>query len=273
MKIKSLLTLLALAFIFVSCSDTLLKRRNIICLVDFSGTITEKTLHNYASVLSKDVLLNIDKYDKFTIMPIDEAAKTEPVFLAHVDLINENFEDSNDGLSKKEILERQRVNEYLKSISDSTYNNIRTQKELRLKYTKYTDIINVLELISTKMEHSEEVASVEQFWNLLVGTKAFQTENILVICSDMLHETKDIAFNDEKVTRTELEDLLLDLKNTRRIPDLTGLSVFVNGRTGLNNETIDKVQFFWNEYFKLTGANLISYEYDSHYSIVDFIRK
>lgn len=270
--IKFTLILLTFSFLLFSCTNTVEKRRNIICLIDYSGTITEKTLNTYAKIMSKDILLNIGKYDKFTILPIDEGAKTEPVFLAHIDLSNHNFENATDGLTKKEELENDRVQEYLKKISDSTFHNVLLQKEIRKKYTKYTDLLNAIGQVSTKLEKTEKTSTGQEIWNGIEGNTTFDIENILVICSDMLQESKEFNFTSKKLTNEKLKQILLELKNSNRIPNLNNTVVFINGRTGKNNEIIDRVEYFWKGYFKETGAILKSYEFDSHYSIIEHLK-
>lgn len=270
-KYKFNFVLLILNFVFFSCTNTVAKRRNIICLVDYSGTITEITMNNYAKIMSKDILLNMGKYDKFIILPIDEGAKTEPVFLAHIDLGNHNFENTSDGLTKKEELEEMRISVYLENLSDSTYNNILGQKEIRKKYTKYTDVLSAIGQVSTKLESTEIITTSQEIWNGIEGNTTFEIENIIVICSDMLHESKEFNFTDKNLTIDKLKQILVELKNSNRIPNLNNTIVFINGRTGKNNKVIDNVEYFWREYFKETGAILKSYEFDSHYSIIEHL--
>lgn len=264
------LLLIAIALTLPSCNDTVEKRRNIICLIDFSGTIKPETLDNYARLISQDLLINMGKHDKLIVLPIDEGAKTNPVYLTYLDLSEQNFENSNDGLTHKSELERKRIHAFLQTKSDSLYHHLIEQKDVRKKFTNYTDIINAIGQISTKLETNKALSSGEEIWNGIVGETTLDIENILVICSDMIHESKEINFT--RAPKTELTDYLTELKNTNRIPDLSRITVFVNGRTGVNNEVVENIEVFWKDYFHEANSTLQSYEFDSHNAIIEYLK-
>lgn len=268
-KLNKLIVIILLTTLF-GCAGTVEKRRNIICLIDFSGTINQKTLDTYTRILSKDVLLNLGKYDKLAILPIDEGAKTNPVYLGYFDLSSENFENSNDGLTHKEELEKKRVKEFLINKSDSLKTHLIEQKESRKMFTNYTDIVNAIGQVYTKLEKNEEISDGQEVWNGIVGETTFDVENILIICSDMIHESKEINFRNSNSDR--LKFFLTELKNSNRIVDLSNVAVFINGRTGSNNKTVENVEQFWKSYFREANANLKSYEFDSHNSIINYLK-
>ena len=267
---RNILLILISVFILTSCTDTVEKRRNIICLIDYSGTIKEETLNSYAKIISEDLLFNLGKYDKLIVLPIDEGAKTNPVYLSYIDLSQENFENNNDGLTHKTELEDKRIKEFLKEKSDSLRTHLIEQKDVRKKFTNYTDIISAISQVSTKLEYNKEISGGEEVWNGVVGETTFDIENILVICSDMIHESKEINFR--KASNENLNNYFTELKNTNRIPNLSNITVFVNGRTGVNNDIVENIEGFWKNYFKETNSNLSSYEFDSHNAMIEYLR-
>src|SRR6185312_1611228 len=113
------------------CSSSVEERKNIICLIDYSGSISEVTLNNYATVISKDIFENLGPHDKFSLMPIDEGAKTQPVYLAYYDFKSEKFYKNSDGVTHKEDSLKKRLSRFLSLKSDSISSEIKTQKEIR----------------------------------------------------------------------------------------------------------------------------------------------
>ena len=65
--------------------------------------------------------------------------------------------------------------------------------------------------------------------------------------------------------------MLGKLRAWRRIPDLRGCVVFVNGRTGTSNLQVENIRNFWAQYLKEAGAELSAYDYDSGPQIISFL--
>lgn len=270
--IRTLGTILMIVALY-SCEASAVKRKNIIGLIDYSGSIAEETLNKYATIFSKGIFLSLGQYDKFVLMPIDEGAKTQPVYLVHIDLKTTKFDKPGDSVTHRQELINKRLIDFLTSKSDSLYSEIKTQKDLRKKFTNYTDILNALEQLSTKTEKNEEKSELGKLWDSISGNTNFRTENILIICSDMIHESHEFNFNKiPTITKKELDDILKQLKNSNRIPNLEGVTVFINGRTGRDNHLIDNIKYFWENYFKEAKANLYCYEFDCHHSITEYIK-
>lgn len=271
-NIFKLLFTLSAIFLF-SCSNSVEKRKNVICLIDYSGTISKEVIDSYSSIISKDIFLNLGQHDKFIVMPIDEGAKTQPVFLAYYDFKNAKFSRHTDGVTHKQDSIKRRLLSFLSTKSDSVNNEIHRQKEVRKSFTNYTDIINALEQLSSKCEKNEIRSEWQKISDGIMGNTVYNSENILIICSDMIHESKEFNFNKQPdISKQELDEILKQLKNANRIPDLIGLTVFVNGRTGRDNDQTDNIKYFWENYFKEAKANLIAYDFDTHHSVVDYLQ-
>lgn len=272
-RISSFLKILLLILLY-GCTGQVKERKNIICLIDYSGTITKETLKTYANIISRDIFLNLGQSDKFLLMPIDEGAKTEDVLLAYYDLKNNKFDQQSDGVTHRQDSVKRRLSLFLSTKSDTIYNQIFRQKEIRNQFTDYTDIINAVEQLQSKLEKNETKSGLANMWDGIAGNTTFHSENILVICSDMIHESKEFNFNKSPtITKAEADEILKHLKNANRIPDLSGMIVFVNGRTGRNNNQIDNLKYFWESYFKEAKATLSGYDFDTHHLIVDHLNK
>ena len=128
--LKALIIVFSISSI-VGCSNPIEERKNIICLIDYSGSISEETLNNYATIISKDVFENLGPHDKFCVMPIDEGAKTQPVYLAYYDFKSEKFYKDSDGVTHKGDSLKKRLSIFLSKKSDSIFNEIKKQKGIR----------------------------------------------------------------------------------------------------------------------------------------------
>lgn len=270
-RLSLFLQVLSILLIF-SCTGQKKERRNIICLIDYSGTISKDVLNSYATIISKDVFLTLGASDKFVLMPIDEGAKIQDTNLAYIDLKDKKFEKQSDGVTHRLDSVKQRLFNYLSERSDTIYKTILQQKEIRRKFTNYTDIINAVEQIPTKLEKNETISPMAGIWNEVSGSTTFLTSNILVICSDMIHESLEFNFNRRPtITQADADHILQQLRNANRIPNLEGLKVFINGRTGRNNNQIDNIKYFWENYFKAAKAEIKGYDYDIHNLITEYL--
>lgn len=263
---------LSIIFLY-GCTGQVKQRRNIVCLIDYSGTVSNETLSSYANVISNDVFQTLGESDKFLLMPIDEGAKTEAVLLSYYDLKEQSFSLQTDGVTHKQDSVQHRLSFFLTSKSDSINNQIIAQKNIRKKYTNYTDIINAIEQLPNKLDKNETISNWAKIWNELAGKTTYDVENIVIICSDMIHESKEFNFNQHPTyTKEEFDQIIDQLKSANRLPSLDGVTVFVHGRTGRNNLQTDNIEYFWKRYFNEAKANLKSYDYDTHYAILDYLK-
>jgi hypothetical protein len=68
-----------IVFLVGGCDTGIHQRMNCVCLIDYSGSLSEETLHRYIEIISTDVVRRLGEKDRLTILPIDEGAKTEAV--------------------------------------------------------------------------------------------------------------------------------------------------------------------------------------------------
>jgi hypothetical protein len=86
----------------------------------------------------------------------------------------------------------------------------------------------------------------------------------LVICSDMMSTAAPLEFYRTNLTKDRIASLIQELQAAGRIPDWSGVTVYVVGAGSTSGSSIDAdqvrgVQAFFTAYFRAAGANLVSY--------------
>ncbi len=243
------------------CDNEKLERLNIICLIDYSGTLSNDVVQNYAKIISHDIYGNLKYRDKITIIPIDEGAKTNATKIFTDDLTTQKeFSKQSDGLTHKQDSIKSRVLKYIEPKMDSLYDTIMIQKELRRKFTNETDIISAIQQASLLLEKNSDI-------------NKYNSINVLIFFSDMLNESDEFNLRTLNAKNdTQLDDILVKQASENHIPDLKNCIVFVNGRTGASNKVVDNTQYFWTQYFKKSNAGLKAYDYDCSAAITQFIQ-
>ena len=270
---RKIFLLLSFVGIFIcGCQPNIVQRKNVICLIDYSGTIKPETLNIYAKTITDDVFGNLLQSDKMVLIPIDEGSKIKAVQLLYYDLNQQGFDKNVSSVSQRNQEIKQRLDDYKKENKDSTYNTVIEQKEKRKEFTNLTDILGAMEQVSSNMEHLETHSTLEQFWHSISGSSEMKSENVILIFSDMIHESSDLNFVHTKLDEKTIDKIITDLKSKNRIPDLTGTKVFVCGRTGKNNAMVDSIHAFWKKYFEESHADLKAYDFDSSKVISDYLR-
>lgn len=258
----SLIILLCTTIIF-SCDDAKkASRLNVICLIDYSGSLKEDVLVNYAKIISNDVYGNLKSKDKIVLLPIDEGAKIEAVKLFYDDLsTHKEFSKQSDGLSHKQDSLKARVLRYVKTNMNTLNKLVIEQKEIRKKYTNKTDIVSAIEQASLLLEKNTDISK-------------YNTTNVIIFFSDMLHESD--KFNLRKINTSNkkvFDDLIVQLQSENNIPNLKNCIIYVNGRTGANNKVVENTQYFWEQYFKNSNADLKAYDFDCSNNIIQCLQQ
>jgi hypothetical protein len=248
----------ALLVLIAGCESGVHQRLNCICLIDYSGSLSEETLNRYVDIISAEVFPQLGEKDRLIVLPIDEGAKMEAVKLVFEDLAKKEFTFHTDGYAHARDSLLMRLRNYSKQEGLEIAAKLRREKVLREKYTYNTDIFAAL-------DHNTESDS---FWKnverFVQGKKRTVSTNLILLFSDMIQESKGLSFaGPEGCTPDQAHVILDSLRVSNHIPDLHGCTVFVNGRTGKTNQQVDNIQSFWTQYFKATGADLASYEYDA----------
>jgi hypothetical protein len=253
-----------IVFLVGGCDTGIHKRLNCICLIDYSGSLSEETLHRYIEIISTDVVRRLGEKDRLTVLPIDEGAKTEAVKLVYEDLTNKRFSFNTDGYAHAADSLAMRLRKFADKTGPEIASKLLREKVAREKYTTFTDIFSALEQTTTLLEHNQP----DNFWNgierFITGKKRIMSTNVIVLFSDMIQESSETSFAGlEGCTPDEARFAIDKLRAFNRIPDLHGCTIFVNGRTGISNLQVDNIKNFWTQYFKETGAELVAYDYDA----------
>jgi hypothetical protein len=260
------------ALLLGGCDTGAHQRLNCICLIDYSGSLSEETLHRYVEIISSDVLQRLGERDRLVVLPIDEGAKTEAVKLYYDDRAEKKFTQQTDGYAHASDSLLMRLKRYAGTTGPVIATQLLREKTLRQKYTYLTDIFAALEQASALLERNEP----ESFWRgverFVTGKKRMESTNAIILFSDMIQESRETTFADSNgVSDEKARDVMDKLRAWNRIPDLHGCRVFVNGRTGKNNVQVESIKNFWTKYFKESGAELAAYDYDAGPQIASFL--
>ena len=90
-----------------------------------------------------------------------------------------------------------------------------------------------------------------------------QPKKILIILSDMLEDSDAYNFETEILSDERVSHILANEKKRGRIPDLTGVYVYVAGAAASNLDQYYSVMKFWLAYFKESGAIIQKKDYGS----------
>ncbi len=227
------------------------KRHNLIVLIDYSASNNEMVLDHYISIVNETILANMSQFDCLTVVPIDEGSKMQPVKLIYKDLADTTFKKHTDGFAHAGDSLKLRFKEFVKAYQPVISTKLKAQKIARVNYTEYTDLLGALQQTSNLIEFNSQGGKFKDVEDFVLGRVSLKSENIIVVLSDMIQDSKEYSFNSNKgVTNKQTEDCLTDLVKTSKIPDLKDCNIFVIGATGKNSTQIDNINSFWVKYFK-----------------------
>jgi len=269
---RIVLSMAVAALLLSGCDTGTHQRLSCICLIDYSGSLSEETLHRYVQIISSDVLRRIRERDRLVVLPIDEGAKTKAVKLVYDDLAEKQFSYPTDGYAHARDSLNLRLQQYADRAGPEIATQLLREKALRQKYTYFSDIFAALEQAAGLLERNEP----DTFWDglrrFVTGRKKTNSTNVILIFSDMIQESDETSFAGAEGCTPEQANAMLDkLRSWHRIPDLHGCVVFVNGRTGTSNLQVENIRNFWAQYFKEARADLSSYDYESGPQIISFL--
>jgi len=261
-----------LSFHLIGCDTGLHHRRNFVCLIDYSGSMKEEDLHRYVKVISNNILGHLEENDRLVVLPIDGASKTEAAKVFYIDMSQRVFSLPTDGYVHASDSTRKRIHEYVKTISDDFEQEIHRQKRIRRQFSNYSDIFSALQQAGVFVERPIGESSSFPFSGLFSSRKRFASENIIILFSDMRHESAEVTFATHVGCPPEdVPRILKALKRRSAIPNLSGSKVFVYGRTGRSNTQVDNIENFWTEYFREANGELLAYDYEPDNIIVSYL--
>ncbi|MBN1182382.1 MAG: hypothetical protein JXB49_08860, partial [Bacteroidales bacterium] len=209
--------IVSLLLIFSNCSTGTKSRINCICLIDYSGSLSESTIQNYAHIISNNIWLNLSEYDRLIVIPIDLASKIEPEKIVYEDLSEHKFSRDTDGFTHASDSTQKRLIKYLNGFFQEIERKIIIQRELRRRYTDKTDIISALEQASRLLERNDTESSLQIMGRVITGRRKLISENVIVLFSDMIHESEEFTFSTAKgPSDGQIEKILDELSNRNR---------------------------------------------------------
>ncbi|MFI5251135.1 MAG: hypothetical protein ACHQQQ_01780 [Bacteroidota bacterium] len=264
--------LIGFSILNIGCQTKIDRRLNCICLIDYSGSLSDETLQRYIHIISSDVLSNLNIKDRLIVLPIDEGAKTEAVKLVYEDFSEKKYSKTSDGFTHASDSTMKRFHDYLEQLKPQLMIQLDSQKVVRSKFTYFTDIMAALEQSEGLLETNEEDNFTTIFNRFITGRNKLVSENVIILFSDMIHESSEYNFNKPNgCDSKEASSIINNLVQNKRMPNLKGSKIFVDGRTGHSNRMVENIRSFWSKYFKESHADLIAYDFDIGNQIVSFL--
>ncbi len=254
---------ICLVGICLSCSTLEKERRNIIVLLDYSASSSDKILREYIRIICEDIAPTMRQYDCLTVVPIDEGSKQEPVKMVFEDFSEKGFNKKSDGFAHAQDSIRKRLDEYRLKIVPKIKTTLRAQHDERKAFISNTDILGAIQQTVNLLEINNDQESFKRISNFVIGKESYISENIIVILSDMIQDSKEYSFNNLRgISRKQAREYLEQWEKNQMLPNLQASKIFVIGTTGKGALQIDNIKDFWGKYFKKCNADLLAYGYD-----------
>ena len=209
---------------------------SIIVFVDFSGSIRGPERASYRLELEREILPALRPGDRIVIAPIHDRTLTGFRALAEATLPElPQFSGWRDN--------RLDYNRRLRA----------TEKELVDTREQLTRDVN--EAFSRPLSS----AYTDIFSSLVMAEKIFNGDSrrrVLVLMSDMIEDNPPYKFDGMSWRPETTEKLLADLVAKQRLPDLTGVCVYVSGASAPNAQLHQDIAAFWEAYFRRAHADL-----------------
>jgi hypothetical protein len=270
-KINAFLILFIFPLWF-GCESIQTRKRNIVCLIDFSNSITQSRIVEYAEGI-KIILSSMGPEDKLAVYPIDAGSITDRVTIMYEDFRHANgvsgmtFKNLNlpDSISppfKKPgednitatVRKARRLDGYLSVISPLIVRRLDSLKRVRTKYGNETDIFSAIFSVKDDFEKQKDIS-----W--LPGEK---TDNYLIIFSDLVQESSLANFNTKNgILENDYDTVLQHLKDQGLVCNLQQAKVIVydsysNSEVSNNSMAKVRIRGFWDHFFSDSTVNAYS---------------
>ena len=268
----TLLIVCSCALLLLSCDNDVRHKRNLVCLIDYSASMNDEIIQGYMHVMEDNVLANIGEHDRLVVLPVDGASKTRASKIYYLDMQEHDFARAGDGFAHARDSVVARIRQYMHTVSLEIMAEIRRQRVARKQFANYSDLFSALHQAGSYVRHDTGSPSQTYTSSFLRSNTTFVAENVVIIFSDMKHESAEFTFaTGHGCPPDRVEPILDALQKRNGIPDLSGCTVFVYGRTGKSNEEVENIQHFWEEYFREAHAFLAAYDYETDNVISAFM--
>jgi hypothetical protein len=131
-------------------------------------------------------------------------------------------------------------------------------ESLKVRFNRSIDTkVNALFSGSNYSSSTDILSSLSIMKGLFPQDSSFR--QVLVIFSDMIHETRELNLDRRKLNSSEIPELVAQLKADGHIPHLPRSSVYVIGAYSSDQEKYRTIRSFWEAVFKEAGMDLRNY--------------
>jgi hypothetical protein len=225
-----------LAACSTSSSPALSSETDIVIFVDFTQSVPKEDFALYGQDLTNQIIPSLSMGDHLLIAPITDTTLTEFRPLVEVNLP-----------------EQPRFNGLLDNFLK--YKKQSSEKETQAAQLKEKTREQVVKLFSRRLPSPE----TDIFSSALLAQKLFHNAHrrkVLVLMSDMIADYPPYRFEHMSWGPATTERLLTELEAKGRIPDLSGVCIYVSGASARSAELAENIQGFWFAYFQRAKANI-----------------
>lgn len=123
--------------------------------------------------------------------------------------------------------------------------------------------IRKIEELLLGLDGKPKIMKTDILSSLVLASNIFRRyqdrRRILVIFSDMIEDSESYNFERLNLNANKIKEIIEKEKSESRIPDLSGVRIYVVGAQARTQEKYNSIKKFWAEYFKETGAELVDY--------------
>ncbi len=243
---KGLLIVVVLLALLSSCAllgkKDAPKGKNIICIVDFSDSKnTQQRLHFYMNVIKDTVIPKLGRYDKITVIPLDQASITNSTDILFNDFSLNDFEPEIASPIEVDKLTTEKLNQYKMSVSNEFVQNFQKAIDSRNSSSHETDIFGALGVVKGKLRSAGG--------------------NYIILFSDMMNWSSALNMEpqNKNFNNATIDKILQSVPNYE-MPNTTAL-VLTAEQVEATPAHFKLVQSFWTKYFEKNKIKL--YDYNS----------
>lgn len=224
----------------ISCGEKKLPPKQVCLLYDLSESTNMSEIRQAYVATTRTILKKMKPGDVLLAALITERSISELHFGLQYEF--PRFNPTTDNIlierKEKEIFEKQlmQVKDSLLHIADS----LLTHPPRRIMKTEILSALQVVEQVFKSYP---------------------QPRKILVINSDMIEDSDFYNFTRENLTAKHIAQIIEAEKAARRVPDLSGVKVYVVGAMAQRTQRFLQIRDFWMAYFQACGATVSEQNY------------
>lgn len=235
------------AILLVACNEErtavpLYEPKTVVVLVDFSKSV--KQFHQEYREGIEKIVASLKEGDAIALQKIDQA--------------------SLSSLGSGGVMESMELPE-----DKVEANNPTTRRQVQQERMKQLEVMRTElgQQVSAFLEQPTNAQWTEVMAGFQSAAKIFRQydrkRSVLVVFSDMVEESSGYNFKKQPPTPARTLEILGAERSNHRMPDLTGVRIYVVAATGEDSKKYVELQEFWMAYAKAAGANIEAQNYSS----------